>query len=120
MAGRSIGTYLRWWLSKWFNSQSWAKGFPYGTMVINVSGSILLALAASSSWSGCGQVSALVRPACTGFCGGLHHLLDVRVGTYKLVRTAATGWPWPTFWAASSPPLCVCVVDKRRAAVPKQ
>ena len=45
MLGGAIGTYARYALGKWINSQPWAQGFPYATLVINVTGSFILAFA---------------------------------------------------------------------------
>jgi CrcB protein len=46
MLGGAVGTYARYALSKWVSSQTWAQGFPYGTLIINVSGSFILGAAA--------------------------------------------------------------------------
>jgi fluoride exporter len=87
MLGGAIGSYARYALSKWFNLQPWAQGFPYGTFVINVSGSFILA------------VAAIVVLEClppehqdwylligTGFCGGYTTFSTFEWETFQLVR----------------------------------
>jgi CrcB protein len=87
MLGGALGTYARYVLGKWINSQPWAQGFPYGTLVINVTGSFILAVAAV-------VILERLRPEFqdlyllvgTGFCGGYTTFSTFEWETYKLVR----------------------------------
>jgi CrcB protein len=87
MLGGALGSYARYALGKWINSQSWAEGFPFGTLVINVSGSFILAFAAV-------LILERMRPEYqdlylligTGFCGGFTTFSTFEWETYKLIR----------------------------------
>ena len=65
--GGAVGCNARYWLGLWFRAQPWAKDFYWGTLVINVTGSIVLGVVAALFKDRAGIGYLLLG---TGFCGG--------------------------------------------------
>jgi fluoride exporter len=90
--GSAVGGNLRYWLGRWIDAQPWAKGLPWGTFVINVSGSLLLGFLAVWFLERLAPARReLYLLLGTGFCGGYTTFSTFEWETYKLVRDGS--WP---------------------------
>jgi fluoride exporter len=91
LLGGALGTYVRYELSKWFNTQPWGQSFPWGTFFINVSGSFILGAAAVVFLEKLPQHQDWYLPLGTGFCGGYTTFSTFEWETFKLVRDRSWG-----------------------------
>jgi CrcB protein len=93
--GGALGTCARYGLSRWISGQHWAQGFPYATLLINVTGSFLLAVTATLCLERLGPLSALGQDMFlllgTGFCGGYTTFSTFEWETFRLAADGSWG-----------------------------
>jgi fluoride exporter len=90
-AGAAVGANLRYAISAWAARQ-WGTSFPYGTMLINVSGSFAIGLVMVLLSSRL-AIGTLWRPLLvTGLLGGFTTFSAFSYETYMLMASGS----WPT------------------------
>lgn len=90
--GSAVGGNLRYWLGRSLDNRQWPGGVPWGTFVINVSGSFLLGFFAVVFLERLAPARReLYLLLGTGLCGGYTTFSTFEWETYKLVREGS--WP---------------------------
>ena len=85
--GGAVGSVVRFWASGWVAAR-WGETFPWGTLVVNVSGSLLIGfLSAVTQPEGRLWVSPEARTfLLVGLCGGYTTFSSFSLQTMELIR----------------------------------
>jgi len=86
--GAALGANLRYGVALWA-AKKWGSGFPVGTMIINVSGSLLIGLAVGLAASRLALTPTLRLLVVTGFLGGYTTFSTFAYETYELFNAGS-------------------------------
>jgi CrcB protein len=85
--GSAVGGNVRYWLGRWIDARQWPGGIPWGTWIINVTGSLVLGFVAVVFLERVGPGRReLYLLLGTGFCGGYTTFSTFELETLKLIR----------------------------------
>lgn len=89
MAGGALGSLARWLVAEWIAAMPWAAGFPYGTLLVNVAGSLGIGifselLLEGGLWNPGSGVRALIF---AGIFGGFTTFSSFSLQTLALMRS---------------------------------
>ena len=95
--GGAVGSNARYWIGLWFRSQPWATNFMWGTLTINVSGSLILGIVAAVFKDRADPWFLLLG---TGFCGGYTTFSTFSLEVAEAVQRGR--WDLAALYAGSS------------------
>ncbi len=109
MIGSAVGGVARYWVAIWM-AQLTGPRLPFGTLLINVVGSLVIGWFGAVSGSG-GRFS--VPPEAqvfvmVGLCGGFTTFSSFSLQTFELLQAGETGWAFA--YMAGSVALCLAAV----------
>ncbi len=90
--GGALGSLARWGLSE-LVARAWGPAFPWGTLLVNVTGSFLIGAAAGGSWNDVRLVdSPFVRHfVMVGVCGGYTTFSAFSLQTVSMLQAGDVG-----------------------------
>jgi len=88
--GSAVGGVVRFLLSAWIQQRA-AASFPFATLLVNVSGSLLLGMLATWSFETAGVSAELRALLTTGLCGGYTTFSTFSLETVALAEEGAWG-----------------------------
>ncbi len=90
--GGALGSLVRWWISQAL-ALAFGPQFPWGTLFVNVTGSLLIGMAAGGSWNDARLIdSPFVRYFfMVGICGGYTTFSAFSLQTLALLQAGEVG-----------------------------
>ena len=86
--GAALGANLRYGVALWA-ARKWGSGFPAGTLIINVSGSLLIGFAIGLASTRLALTPTWRLLVVTGFCGGYTTFSTFSYETYELLNSGS-------------------------------
>lgn len=103
-AGGAVGSVLRYWLSTWVYALA-GRGFPYGTLVVNVLGSLVMGMLFVLLVERMGESALLRAGLLIGVLGGFTTFSSFSIETFNLIEQGA--WARAAVNSVASLVLCI-------------